>query len=427
MQPRRPIDEAFALARVARELDGEAEPIVVGERYELLRKIGSGGYGSVYEAHDRQLGRRVAVKVLAFWDSDVAMREGQALAELDHRHVVTIFDHGTGPDYRYFILQLLDGPDLLAWCTGKSPAEIIAKYLEAASGLAAAHAKGLIHRDFKPDNVRLGSEGQAVVVDFGLVRHVETRDHGDGDAPGRFAGTLSYAAPERLFGLPGDEQADVFSFCVALWWALSGENPFGPCPPSMTPEERMRATFARVVGSPRGPMRVERALRRGLSPRLETRWSSMEALIAAIAPKPRRAWAPRKLVVVGVAAVVAVGLLMPARGGGSLECVGNARARWSGAMAVAAAREGNVDGALWRLETAERVERSGEVSRTLGMTSEEVAVEFERRSFYSDAMLAWTLAIRFARHGGDIDLDRRAEQRLRAAARAATAVPPQNR
>jgi hypothetical protein len=405
----RSIDDAFRLTRIARALGGDAEPVVVGDRYELLAKIGAGGYGSVYEAHDRQLARRVAVKVIALGDSNVAMREARALAEINHRHVVTIFDQGIGPDYRYFILELLDGPDLCAWCVGKSSAEIIAKYVEAASGLAAAHAKGLAHRDFKPNNVRLGSEGQAVVVDFGLVRHVAVLNREDA-TPDRFAGTISYAAPERLFGLPGDQQADVFSFCVALWWALSGADPFRPCTVGMSPEERMLAIFDGVVGRlPRGPRRVRLALARGLLPQREERWSSMEALIAAITPRPRRAWPFGKILAVGIAGVIAVGLWMPARG--PLECVANARARWSGETAVMFAREGNADAALSALESAERAEQSAEISLMLARASGEAAVEFEHHNMSEPAAHAWHLMSLFARHADNHDLEQYAWQR----------------
>jgi hypothetical protein len=416
VQEYRSIDDAFALARIARELSGDAEPVVVGDRYELLTKIGSGGYGHVYEARDRQLGRRVAVKVIAL-NSTVAMREAQALAEINHRHVVTIFDQGVGPDYHYFILELLDGPDLCTWCIGKSSAEIIAKYIEAASGLAAAHAKGLVHRDFKPNNVRLGSEGQAVVVDLGLVRQVGVLTHED-VMPDRFAGTMSYAAPERLFGLPGDQQADVFSFCVALWWALSGADPFRPCTAKMTPEARMRAIFDGVVGRlPRGPMYVRAALRRGLSPKQEVRWASMEALVAAIAPRPRRRW--KKLVAVGLAAAIAAALLMPARG--SLECVTDARARWAGETAVMLARAGNGDAALSVLESAEPAEQRDEISLVLAEAGEKAAIEMEHHGMFKVAGDAWHLTAQFARQAGDQDLERYARDRGYAVAAASAA------
>ncbi|KIG11596.1 Serine/threonine kinase PKN8 [Enhygromyxa salina] len=396
----------------------------MGDRYELVRKVGAGGFGSVYEAIDRDLERVVAVKVLDLGDRDLALQEGQALARLSHTNVVTIHDHGFGPDFRYLVLELLEGPDLRTWWRDKSTADILAKFMEAGRGLGAAHAVGLVHRDFKPSNVRIGSKGQAVVVDFGLARQVEALGSNE-DERGVFVGTVEYGAPERLIGEPGNERSDQFSFCVALWDALSGVNPFGACTAATSNEDRVRAILAGAVGAPRGGRRVERALRRGLSPNPANRFPSMDSLMAAIAPEPRR-WAWQELLVGGVAVVLLAGVLtqlMPTRAGGRPEFVHSVQAAWSGHVAVVAAQQGNADMALRHLEAAKRTKISNGSSRELAVLSEEVARELGQRLMYWDAATAWQLAILFARDAQDTNLEQRARKGLNAVYRAAKSAP----
>ncbi|KIG12187.1 Serine/threonine kinase PKN8 [Enhygromyxa salina] len=395
--------------------------MLVGERFELVREIGAGGYGRVYEAHDRDLDRRVAVKVLDLGDSDVALREGKALAEFHHDHVVAIYDHGVGPDYRYFVLQYVEGPPLHVWCRDNTAAKaIVGVYMQAGAGLAAIHAKGLVHGDFKPANVRVGPEGKAVVLDFGLARHHDTleRDR-EAEDPPVFRGTLDHAPPERLLGKPSDARSDQFSFCVALWEALTGVNPFGACTEATTIDERVFALALGLEGRPPGSRRVERALRRGLSMQPEERFPSMQALLAALSPKPRRRWSWREMLIAGGACVMLGGLmtlLVLPRGGGSLEFVTDTQIRWAGQEAILAANEGNVDGALRRLEAAKRAQISDESSRELALASEDVALEFERQELLQDALLAWQLAILFARDVGDLKLEQQAQSQFDAVA-----------
>ena len=418
-----------------RRLGEPTDPVMVG-RFELVREIGYGTYGRVYEAIDHDFGRHVAVKVLDIGDPDVAMREGKVLAAIKHPNVVSIFDHGIGPDYRYFVMELLEGPTLRTWWRDKTVAEIVLEFLGLMSGLASVHAMGLVHRDLKPSNVRIGSDGRAVVVDFGLARHLATLAD-DPEEFGVFAGTTDYAPPERLLGLPGDERADQFSLCVAMWEALSGTNPFGPCSQSTTPEERFRSIRgqAEFLGTPRASRRVVRALRRGLSFAASDRFPNMQALAAALAPKPRR-WGSRHLLGAALCGVMVAGVvtqLMPARTTpgvlrGSIEFVATARVSRLGQAAIAvgaiaATREGHVDVALGWLEEAKRAELSEEASRELAMASGVVAAEFERRAMYDAAADACYLAILFARDAGDLHLERRSRRRLAVIQRAAWAVP----
>jgi len=413
----RSIDDAFSEARVLGGMSFAVQAVLVAGRYELLRRIGSGAFGVVYEALDRDLHRRVAVKVLDLDDPDVAKREGQMLAALEHPNIVRIFDHGQGPDYRYFVLQLLEGPTLREWCLSKSPEQIVGKFAEAGRGLEAAHRAGLVHRDFKPGNVRIGPHGQAVVVDFGMARHAESLED-DSEERRRFAGTLAYTAPERLVGETGSDRSDQFSFCVALWECLSGANPFGRPSRDAIAHDRYRAIQAGVRGQPRGPAHVRRALLRGLSLMPSGRHASMGALLSELEPK-RRTLRGTDLAAAGLVLLLAglVGGQLVGRGrdaeGGSLasginDLMVDSRAR-------DLARRGDADGALQLLENAQR---SGERSdlRELAELSRDVAVLLESNGLWEDAVLAWGLTIRFARDGDHHALERLGHMRIYSAA-----------
>lgn len=425
------IDDSFSEWYVIVALGVEADPVLVAGRYELRRRIGRGGQGTVYEALDRELGRRVAVKILDLGEPDQATREGSALAKLEHPHVVQIYDNGVGPDFRYFVLQLLEGPSLREWCLERSPGEIVAKYMEAARGLEAAHRAGLVHRDFKPANVRIKATGEAVVVDFGLARNLRTLET-DSDERGYVAGTTAYIAPERLLGQVGDERADQFSFCVALWEALAGVNPYGPCEFETSPAERFRAIQAGIRGAPRGPRRVRRALRRGLALRPGERFASLRELEAAAVGA--RSWGSAPVVAgVGLLALLGVGVgfgwfavhTQPppaAHEPASFELLTELTAE----SALVRARAGDIYGALQLLERAEKRSRTPEESRKLAELSQAVAIEFESVSRYPEAVIAWTLSLGFARDAGAEDLLPRLKYRTQLAAEAGflTITPP---
>lgn len=264
--------------------------VVVGARFRLIRRVGAGSYGTVYEAEDVELGRKVAVKVMPIEDPDVADREGKALAAVNHPNIVKIFDHGRADDYRWLVLEFLDGPTLDRWCEGKGTREILSRYRDAGEGLAAAHRQGLIHRDFKPGNVMITAEGHAVVTDFGLARNLESlNDRAPEESTLMGSGTLGFLSRERLQGAPGDERSDQFAFCVSLWWALTGSHPFDV-------DGELRDYFDAMGGPPRGgrtlPRRLRRVLERGLAPLPGDRWPSMARLLEELgdATSRRRAW-----------------------------------------------------------------------------------------------------------------------------------------
>ncbi len=271
-------------------------------RYVVIDELGAGGMGVVYRAFDPELGRKVAVKLLHIGDPAEARarlaREGRALAALSHPNVVAVYDIGTAGDDIFLAMELVAGTTLRAWLAERprDQRSILDVFRQAGRGLAAAHATGLVHRDFKPENVLVRSDGRAQVGDFGLAREVDaprdptapTDEHADAriTRTGAVLGTLAYMAPEQARGEPVDARTDQFSFAVALCEALTGERPF----PAATPTE-LRARFGRG-GDPAGIAKLAGWLRvavwRGLAFDPAARHPSMEAFVDALGRDPRR-------------------------------------------------------------------------------------------------------------------------------------------
>jgi tetratricopeptide (TPR) repeat protein/tRNA A-37 threonylcarbamoyl transferase component Bud32 len=277
-------------------------------RYVLEESIGSGAMGSVWAARDPELDRRIALKVLhrEVQDSPESrgrarlLREAQALARLSHPNVIVVHDFGTVGDQFFIAMELVEGVTLRRWraAAQRSVRELIAVYLQAGRGLAAAHAAGLVHRDFKPDNVLVGSDGRVRVLDFGLARAASeparSEHHAVETAPtgvsvsstltqsGVMVGTPAYMSPEQLLGEPTDARTDQWSFCVALWDALFGALPFSGANMNelmnnvLTGERREPQAVDRV------PATVRQILDRGLQRRAENRFENMDALLAAL-------------------------------------------------------------------------------------------------------------------------------------------------
>ena len=293
-------------------------------RYVVTGCVGVGGMGVVYSARDPDLDRSVALKVLRP-DLSIApssrnrlLREARAMAQLSHPNVVPIYDVGVLGDQVFIAMELVEGVTLRRKLERATPwRTVVTSYLQAARGLAAAHAAGLVHRDFKPDNVLFGNDGRIRVVDFGLVSvdPVEQRAPIPAEAmqaqlgpavetsDGVVLGTPAFMAPEALRGQPTDARADQFSFCVALFHDLYGMYPYA----GLSLDDRVariaRGELERRPGSP-VPERVYRVLARGLRGQPEDRFASMEALVGALehAIAPRR----RARTIAGITAAAAV-------------------------------------------------------------------------------------------------------------------------
>ncbi len=347
---------------IARELFGtDSDPARIG-RFVILGRLGSGGMGVVYSAYDPRLDRKVALKLLR--DSSRVgeverqrlIREAHALARISHPNVVTVHEVGELDEQVFVVMEFVVGRTLGEWVRGnvRSVSEVLDVYRQAGTGLVAAHAAGLVHRDFKPQNALIGDDGRVRVVDFGLAcgdpedsgsQHEEresaesaTEHWSPAAMADRFEaaltrsdailGTPAYMSPEQYMGRAVGPASDQFSFCIALHEALTGEHPFARGTPI--------ALATRIVeGDIRSPRRTRvpswllAVLRRGMSVDPRERHRSMAALLESLARDPartRRRWA------VGAATLAAVGSLafalanrpdQPAPCASSLQALGN--------------------------------------------------------------------------------------------------------
>jgi len=304
------LDGCAACSRLVAELARLAPPLrAAPERYAVVRRLGAGGMGEVWEAEDRQLHRRVALKwVLPDPAIDPAgdherrarlYREARALARLRHRHVLAVHDVGEIDDVVYVVLELVEGMTARAWraAAPRTPDEILAVWRMAGAGLAAVHRAGIVHRDVKPDNVLVADDERVLLGDFGLA----TAPGGDAmtalTSTGQVLGTPLYMAPEQLRGEPATARSDQFALCVCLWEALAGVRPFAGATTA--------ALAVAMLDEPAVPGHVDRrvfaVLARGLAAKPEARWPDVDALLAALAAPPV---APRRAAL-GLAALAA--------------------------------------------------------------------------------------------------------------------------
>jgi serine/threonine protein kinase/tetratricopeptide (TPR) repeat protein len=365
---------------VTSEAPNDTEPLRRGAtlgRYTVLGLVGRGAMGDVYAAFDPRLDRKVAVKLVRARTVDGApqdarlrlLREAQTIAKLSHPNVVVVHDVGTIDDSVFIAMEYVEGFTVTGWLLAgrRTIAEVLAVYRAAGRGLEAAHREGLIHRDFKPENVMIGHGGRVRVMDFGLARHVldgpestdaverglaslsdggEARSLRESGAPagievdldatmqlplatpgggpvasrsvsssptaldtrltqtGAILGTPAYMSPEQFQGRATDARTDQFSFCVALYEALYDQRPFS----GTTVVTLTRAVLAgNVADAPREtkvPTRIRRALLRGMSVEPAARWPSMTALLDAISYDSGRVW--RRMTAIGAVALGAV-------------------------------------------------------------------------------------------------------------------------
>ncbi len=327
-----PTDRTIAADGVALPAAAQPDgPFRIG-RFTAVRQLGSGGMGVVYMAYDEQLDRKVAVKLLvgrptadnASLGHARLLREAQAMALVSHPNVAAVYEVGTFEDQVFVALEFVEGKTLNAWLADRPRPwrEVVEMFAQAGRGLAAAHAAGLVHRDFKPENVLVGDDGRARVLDFGLARAsrdlqtlpplIATADVRATTSSlnlkltqaGSLVGTPAYMAPEQYMRAALDARSDQFSFCVALWEGLYGTRPFA----GQTLPEMMAAV---TRGEPRVPRQhrpvpawVHAAALRGLHVDPEKRWPDMASLLSALTRDPaRRRWRiARRVAGVGVVA-----------------------------------------------------------------------------------------------------------------------------
>ena len=367
-------------------------------RYVVLRELGRGGMGVVYAAYDPELDRKVAVKLIHTGGRNAKrqmaararlLREAQSLARLSHPSVVTVLDVGTFEDRVFVAMEFVDGWTLGEWLKAgqRSWREVLNVLRSAASGLEAAHLAGLVHRDFKPDNVMIRRDGRVVVLDFGLARQASADDNSGSsfgkDVPedtvddvvsgprsgeasfnvsltrtGGVMGTPAYMAPEQHLGLPTDARSDQFSFCVTLYEALYGSRPFGNGRPATL---AFNISHGRIRPPPRDakvPKWLRRVLLRGLQADPEERYPTMAALIEALTRDPWRG----RWMALGGAAVLSMGL-----------------AGYGAFMGSAADDESVCRGGERRLAPAWNDARRATVQRALLATGKSFATDVARR------------------------------------------------
>lgn len=331
------------LARVSEALFRTATERPSLGRYQLERRLGEGAFGVVYAAYDPDLDRRVAVKALrpAAGLSDTVrqrfFREARVLGSLLTPEIAAVFDVGSAmapaelgrseedKEVLYIVMEVVDGSNLATWLEAESRSwkEVVQVFRRAGRGLAAAHERGIVHRDFKPSNVLIGAEQTVKVADFGLAQIVDALDspaplaepeqtqrdsEWSGEAhrntltkTGVALGTPVFMAPEQHLGERAKPSADQFAFCASLYQALSGEYAFETSRGTNIYEEKRRGAIRPWPSTNVVPLWVRKIIERGLAPDPDDRFPSMDALLDRLAKSPtQRAWSASRWLVVPV-------------------------------------------------------------------------------------------------------------------------------
>ena len=448
--PRDPNAEESSVVRTATAMDddlaNEAAPIEVPsgtqiQRYVVIDKIGHGGMSVVYKAYDPELNRRVAIKLLrprggAGSGGDNArmrlVREAQALAQLSHPNVIAVHDVGTWQEHVFLAMEFVEGRSLRNWLAERrrSTREILEQFMAAGRGLAATHQVGLIHRDFKPDNVMVGDDGRVRVVDFGLARphdvdapaataaaiaatsgvtpapptrftsssssspETGSRSSREGTpgglvapaessrdailnraltAVGSVAGTPAFMSPEQHCGLQVDARTDQFSFSVSLYLALYRRLPFRGSSPEQLKDAICSGKIETPPSDTRVSARVRRVIWRGLQVAPADRFASMNDLLAelALATRSRGRQALVGGLIAALSALAVIGFVRRGREQGAL-CRGfdaELATVWNPTIAANIRGTFSATGRPYAADTFDRVERtlSSYASRWIGM------------------------------------------------------------
>jgi hypothetical protein len=297
---------------VRRGLFGKSDATKVG-RYTLLKVLGAGGSGRVYAAYDPELDRKVALKILRDPLGDESerarlLREAQAGARFSDRNVIHVYDVGVHQGLVYVAMEYVEGSTLARFFLrerGFDP--LLDVFLKAGAGLAAAHRSGLIHRDFKPENVLVGDDGRVCVVDFGLARSTEPAVASESilaardaepdaqqlvDAPltetGVILGTPAYMSPEQHRGDAADARSDQFSFAVSLWEYVYRQHPFGDQSGEARRQAILHGELQPIPTDRAAPKWLANILEQALSGDPGDRFESMDALLGEIEARRRR-------------------------------------------------------------------------------------------------------------------------------------------
>jgi tetratricopeptide (TPR) repeat protein len=322
--------------------DADEEAIDRVGRYRILDRLGSGGMGVVYLAFDPELDRQVAIKVLR---EDVTARleadklssplvaEARTMARLNHPNVVRVYDVGQVGERIFVAMEYCEGDTLDAWMHRARPKwrEVVRVFIAVGEGLQAAHAAGIVHRDFKPANVFVAGDGSVRVGDFGLARalerdETEPEDGQDTDADrSTVVGTPAYMAPEQHVGRDVDARADQFAFCIALYEAVFGSRPFRGGTVISLAHKKITGQIEPPPPGRGVPRWLTDAILRGLSRDPNARFESMDALLQVLR-RPfaaRRSWLPWAA---GVVPLIALGIVLALTGGDEQRC--EAGDRW---------------------------------------------------------------------------------------------------
>ncbi len=276
-------------------------------RYVIDGELGVGGMGMVFSAMDVKLGRRAAIKVvrgrphngrLLGRGPERLLREAQALARIRHPNIVSLYDVGEAGGGLYVAMEELHGVSLRVWLDAQRRGwrEVVSVFLQAGRGLAAAHRAGIMHRDFKPNNVHIGDDGRVVVLDFGLALATSNEQPDSEDMAeiilhnrltdvGIILGTTGYLAPEQLLHREAGAASDQFAFCVGLYEALFGVCPY-PGDTALAVAKAFRNGKLTPPGRNHVPRRIRAAVERGLAIEPGDRWPSMDALVAELDRDP---------------------------------------------------------------------------------------------------------------------------------------------